>query len=105
MCNLYSMTRNRDAIIRLFRISHNRAADFEPKSAIFPGNLAPIIRIADGGERELVAMSWGFPLLQKGKAAKGVTNAPTLDQRILQSIQSERGSWNERRALYSKAVP
>ena len=26
MCNLYSMTRNREAILRLFRVSHNRAA-------------------------------------------------------------------------------
>jgi hypothetical protein len=26
MCNLYSMTRNREAILRLFRVSPNRAA-------------------------------------------------------------------------------
>jgi len=33
MCNLYSMTRNREAILRLFRISDNRAATFDTKDA------------------------------------------------------------------------
>jgi Fe2+ or Zn2+ uptake regulation protein len=37
MCNLYSMTRNREAILRLFRVSHNRAAAYEARDAIFPG--------------------------------------------------------------------
>jgi putative SOS response-associated peptidase YedK len=38
------MTRNREAILRLFRISHNRAASYEPKDAIFPGYQAPVVR-------------------------------------------------------------
>ena len=33
MCNLYSMTRNREAILRLFRVAHNRAAAYEPRDA------------------------------------------------------------------------
>jgi hypothetical protein len=37
MCNLYSMTRNREAILRLFRVSYNRAAAYESRDAIFPG--------------------------------------------------------------------
>jgi len=37
MCNLYSMTRNREAILRLFRVAHNRAGFYEPQPAIFPG--------------------------------------------------------------------
>ena len=96
MCNLYSMTRNREAIIRLFRVSHNRAAAFEPQSAIFPGGSAPIVRCADDGERELVVMSWGFPLPQKGKSAKRVTNAredTVLDSRFWRS------SFEDRRCL------
>ena len=74
MCNLYSMTRNRDAILRLFRISHNRAAAYEPRHAIFPGYQAPVVRKAADGERELVVLNWGFVLLQKDKAPKRVTN-------------------------------
>jgi hypothetical protein len=43
MCNLYSMTRNREAILRLFRISHNRAVAVDPLPAIFPGYQAPVV--------------------------------------------------------------
>ena len=74
MCNLYSMTRNREAILRLFRVSHNRAAAYEPRDAIFPGYQAPVVRRAADGERELVVLNWGFVLLQKDKAPKRVTN-------------------------------
>jgi hypothetical protein len=37
VCNLYSMTRAREAMLRLFRVSDNRAAAIEAKPAIFPG--------------------------------------------------------------------
>ena len=74
MCNLYSMTRNREAILRLFRISDNRAAAYEPQSAIFPGYQAPVVRKAADGERELVVLNWGFVLLQNDRAPKRVTN-------------------------------
>jgi putative SOS response-associated peptidase YedK len=74
MCNLYSMTRNREAILRLFRVSHNRAAAYETRDAIFPGYQAPVARKAADGERELVVLNWGFVLLQKDKAPKRVTN-------------------------------
>ena len=40
MCNLYSMTRNVDAIRTLFRVPHNRAVMFNPLPAIFPGHAA-----------------------------------------------------------------
>jgi putative SOS response-associated peptidase YedK len=74
MCNLYSLTKSREAIAKLFRVSHNRAAAFEPVPAIFPGHAAPVIRPTADGERELVIMSWGFVLPQPGKAPRRVTN-------------------------------
>jgi putative SOS response-associated peptidase YedK len=74
MCNLYSVTKNKDAIARLFRVPHNRAMDFAPLPAIFPGHAAPVVRQAADGERELVLLSWGFVLLQQGKAPRRVTN-------------------------------
>ncbi len=83
MCNLYSMTRNRDAILRLFRLSHNRAAVFDPQDAIFPGYQAPMVRKAVDGERELVNLNWGFILLQKDRAPRRVTNV--RDDKILTS--------------------
>ncbi len=96
MCNLYSMTTNREAIIRLFRVGHNRAAAFEPRTAIFPGNAAPVVRTADDGDRELIVMTWGFVLAQRDKAAKRVTNA--RDDKIRTSA-FWRSSFETRRCL------
>ena len=96
MCNLYSMTRNREALIRLFRLSENRAAAVSPLDAIFPGYQAPVVRQAADGERELVQMTWGFVLLQQGKAPRRVTNV--RDDKI-KSSAFWRGSFEERRCL------
>ena len=74
MCNLYSMTRAREAVLRLFRVSDNRAAAFAPVNAIFPGHAAPVVRSMPDNERELLTMSWGFVLPQAGKAPRRVTN-------------------------------
>jgi hypothetical protein len=57
VCNLYSQTRNVEAIRRLFRISDNRANRIDPQPAIFPGWTAPVIRKAEDCERELLPNS------------------------------------------------
>lgn len=44
VCNLYSQTRNVEAIRSLFRIAHNRATAIEPQPAIFPGWTALVRR-------------------------------------------------------------
>ncbi len=75
MCNLYSVRTSRAALARKFGLSDNRMAAFEPLPAIFPGHMAPIIKVAADGERELVLRSWGFILLREGYAPKRVTNA------------------------------
>jgi putative SOS response-associated peptidase YedK len=74
MCNLYSLTTARQAILRLFKLSDNRAASFEALPAIFPGRVAPVVRRTADGEHELAPLSWGFVLPQPGKAARRVTN-------------------------------
>jgi putative SOS response-associated peptidase YedK len=74
MCNLYSMTKAPEAVLRLFRVGHNRAAAIETKDAIFPGHMAPVVRLGGDGERDLVQMSWGFVLPQAGRAPRRVTN-------------------------------
>jgi putative SOS response-associated peptidase YedK len=96
MCNLYSMTAAREAILRLFRISENRAAAIMPKDAIFPGHDAPLVRPTADGERELVQMSWGFVLPQPGKAPRRVTN--TRDDKA-RSSSFWRDSFERRRCL------
>jgi putative SOS response-associated peptidase YedK len=96
MCNLYSLNKKRDAVARFFRVSHNRAAAFEPVTAIFPKHVAPVVRQASDGEREIVTMSWGFMLLQNGKAPRPVTNV--RDDKILTSA-FWKSSFEERRCL------
>src|SRR4029078_8835642 len=96
MCNHFSMTRNREAILRLFRISDNRAAAFDFQDSIFPGYQAPIVRKASDGERELAVLNWGFLLLQKDRAPKRVTNV--RDDKILES-KFWRPSFGQRRCL------
>ena len=64
-------------------MAHNRATAIEVQPAIFPGWNVSVIRKAEDGEHELVTMSWGFVLLQPGKAPRRVTNA--RDDMILAS--------------------
>jgi putative SOS response-associated peptidase YedK len=96
MCNLYSLNKKRDAVARFFRVSHNRTASFEPSTAIFPRHLAPIVRRSPDGDREIVMMSWGFMLVQNGRAPRPVTNV--RDDKILTS-RFWKSSFGERRCL------
>jgi putative SOS response-associated peptidase YedK len=96
MCNLYSLNKKRDMVARFFRVSHNRTAAFKPAGAIFPRHIAPVVRCAEDGEREIVTMSWGFMLVQNGRAPRPVTNV--RDDKILAS-RFWRSSFEERRCL------
>ena len=60
MCNLYSMTRNQDAIRRLFKVTKDSIGNLPSIPSIFPNNLAPVIR-RSGDDRELITMHWGMP--------------------------------------------
>ena len=63
MCNLYSVTTNIQAIrdlIKGFRVNEKAIGNFPPEPALFPDNLAPIVRNFQG-ERELTKVRWGMP--------------------------------------------
>lgn len=75
MCTLYANTKGRELIRALFRVSDNRAAATQPRDAILPSELAPVVRLADDGERELVNLSWGFVRRDPGKAPRRVVNS------------------------------
>lgn len=60
MCNLYSMTRNQEAIRRLFKAEHDLTGNLPPLPAVFVDYPAPIVRVADG-ERQIEMMRWGMP--------------------------------------------
>jgi len=61
MCNLYSVTKGQAAIRDLFRATNDRAGNLPLLPAIFPDQLAPIVRVGADGERELVMARWGMP--------------------------------------------
>ena len=52
MCNLYSITTNQEAIIRLFRMFNRYVGNLAPMPGVFPDYPAPVIRNS-GGEREM----------------------------------------------------
>ena len=61
MCNPYSITKNQAAIIAIARAMHDRAGNLPPLPGIFPDYLAPIVRNAPDGVRELAMARWGMP--------------------------------------------
>lgn len=63
MCNLYSLTKGPDAIRKLAGAMRgpDPSTNFPPLPGIFPDGVAPVVRHAADGERELVMMRWGFP--------------------------------------------
>jgi putative SOS response-associated peptidase YedK len=76
MCNLYSHTRNVEAMRRLFA-TFDVAAQIVPQPGIFPDYAAPIIR-NEGGNPTLAMTRWGMPspafALEGKKTDPGVTN-------------------------------
>jgi putative SOS response-associated peptidase YedK len=79
MCNLYSVTRSQEAMRRLFRIKRDLTGNLPGLPAIYPDTLAPVVRTARDGERELSMMRWGFP------PPPNLGNAPVTNVRNLKS--------------------
>jgi len=52
MCNLYSITKNQAAIRDLFKVARDTTGNLPPLPAIFPDQMAPVVRVNEG-EREL----------------------------------------------------
>ena len=78
MCNLYSVTKGQAAIRNLFRATKDRAGNLPLLPAIFPDQLAPIVRVGPDDERELVMARWGMPGPPQYGGAH-VTNIRNLD--------------------------
>lgn len=75
MCNAYSQTRSREALRGLFKVSDNRMPRvISPQPEIWPFYKAPVVRLAEDGEREIVEMTFAFPLERKNLVPKPVTN-------------------------------
>src|SRR5881227_3320039 len=60
MCILYSATTNQKAIRDLFRVTRDDTGNLPSLPAIFPDQVAPVVRVNER-ERELSMMRWGMP--------------------------------------------
>jgi putative SOS response-associated peptidase YedK len=61
MCNLYSVTKSQTAIIELTRAMRDKTGNLPPMPDIFPDQMAPVVRNAPDGMRELMMARWGMP--------------------------------------------
>ncbi|MGJ4932592.1 SOS response-associated peptidase [Bradyrhizobium sp. HKCCYLS2038] len=104
MCNLYSMTKNADAIRRLFGVSpaDDHTGNLPSPPGIFPDYPAPIIRNGEAA-RELVMARWGMPSSQralmdatKRRAENLEAKGKTVDFKQLLRMEPDSGTANIR---------
>lgn len=74
MCNLYRMTKGTAEVARLFNAEPDPGANFGEE--VYPGY--PGLVIAEGRAR---AMTWGFPLVLKGKQGQPLKPKPVTNAR------------------------
>jgi putative SOS response-associated peptidase YedK len=74
MCNLYRMTQTTDEIARLFHAIPTPGANYGEE--VYPGY--PGLVVAEGRAR---AMTWGFPLVLKGRQGQPLKPKPVTNAR------------------------
>lgn len=83
MCNLYNVTTTRDAIVAFTKALRDLTGFNEASRDIYPGTLAPIVRIGTDGQREIAPATWGMPTPPQHLGAKkydpGVQNIRRLN--------------------------
>jgi len=104
MCNLYSQTSNRQAIIDFTSAMAvaEIVGNLEPQTGIFPDYLAPVVRNF-GGMRQLTKLRWGLPSSQralfenaKKRAAKLESKGQVIDFEQLLKLEPDSGTTNVR---------
>jgi putative SOS response-associated peptidase YedK len=76
MCNLYAYRTPQAEARQFLRVTIDRTGNQPPLPAIFPDQMAPVLRASNAGEREMLAMRWGLPSPQTGM--RPVTNLRNL---------------------------
>lgn len=79
MCNLYSVTTNQEAIRRLFAVLRDMTGNLPPLPGIFPDYMAPVVRNAPDGVRELAMLRWGMPSSQLAQLEAAKKRARKLE--------------------------
>jgi putative SOS response-associated peptidase YedK len=103
MCNLYSITKNVDAIRRLFGATNSQVGNLPSLPGIFSDYPAPIVRNDSEGDREIVMARWGMPtspvaLMEatKKRAAKLEAKGQSVDFKGLLRLEPDSGVTNIR---------
>jgi len=112
MCNLYSHTKGPAAIRAIVGEMFNFAGNLAPQPAIFPDAVAPIVRTAATGERELATARWGMPSSKKAlfdaasaRADKLRAKGKEFDFNDLLRLEPDRGTTNVRNTMNAKGQP
>jgi putative SOS response-associated peptidase YedK len=74
MCNLYSITKGQAAIIAFTRAMRDTTGNLPPLPGIFPDYMAPVVRNAPDGVRELAMARWGMPPAFGGAPITNIRN-------------------------------
>lgn len=74
MCNLYRMTKGTAEVAKLFEAEPDLAANYGEE--VYPGYPGLVV-----GEGRARAMTWGFPLVLKGKQGKPLKPKPVTNAR------------------------
>ena len=103
MCNLYSITKSQDAIRDFTKAVRDITGNLPPMPGVFPDYMAPVVRNAPDGVRELAKLRWGMPSSQfalleaaKKRAAKLEAKGQTVDFKQLLRMEPDSGTTNIR---------
>ncbi len=103
MCNLYSITKGQAAIIELTRAMRDTTGNLPPMPGVFPDYMAPVVRNAPDGQRELAMLRWGMPSSSfaqmeatKRRGAKLEAKGQAFDFKHLLRMEPDSGTTNIR---------
>ena len=83
MCNLYAYRTPQEETRRLMRVLNDRTGNQKPLPAVFPDQMAPVVRSGRDGVREMLPMRWGLPSPHAGE--RPVTNVRNSDGPAIRS--------------------
>jgi putative SOS response-associated peptidase YedK len=103
VCNLYSVTKSQDAIRDFTKAVRDTTGNLPPLPGVFPDYMAPVVRNAPDGVRELAKLRWGMPSSQfalleaaKKRAAKLEAKGQSVDFKQLLRMEPDSGTTNIR---------
>lgn len=103
MCNLYSIMKDRAAIVALIRAINDRNNNQPPMSGVYPDYAAPVVVRDEGGAREMRDMRWGMPSSKKAlldaatkRADKLRAKGQEVDFNELLKMEPDKGTTNIR---------